>query len=118
MGEVSLDKIVTISRDAEVHQLARKHAREGFDADDPTDALEIAQEHSERHIIVSDQEAIEQQMYLLERAKILTELAASCTLAAAYRIQAEFSEDDHVVLFLCGGNVAVDEMLTYQNLIH
>jgi len=80
-------------------------------------ALEIAQEHSERHIIVSDQEAIEQQMYLLERAKILTELAASCTLAAAYRIKNEFSEDDHVVLFLCGGNVAVDEMLTYQNLV-
>jgi len=81
------------------------------------DALKIAQEYIERHIIVSDQEAIEQQMYLLERAKILTELAASCTLAAAYRVQEEFSEDDHVVLFLCGGNVAVDEMLTYQNLV-
>jgi threonine dehydratase len=81
------------------------------------DALKVAQEHIERHIIVSDQEAIEQQMYLLERAKILTELAASCTLAAAYNIKEEFSQDDHVVLFLCGGNVAVDEMLTYQNLV-
>ena len=81
------------------------------------DALRIAQEYIERHIIVSDQEAIEQQMYLLERAKILTELAASCTLAAAHRLQDQFSEEQHVVLFLCGGNVAVDEMLTYQNLM-
>ena len=43
MGEVSIDKIVTISRDAEVYELARKHAREVFGADDPMDALEIAQ---------------------------------------------------------------------------
>jgi DNA-binding NtrC family response regulator len=40
---MSLDKIVTISRDTEVHQLARKHAREVFGADDPADAMEIAQ---------------------------------------------------------------------------
>jgi threonine dehydratase len=81
------------------------------------DALTIAQAHIERHIVVSDQNAIEQQMYLLERAKILTELAASCTLAAVHQIRDEFSEDDHVVLFLCGGNVAIDEMLTYQTLV-
>jgi len=40
---MSLDKIVTISKDTEVHHLARKHAREVFGADDPADALEIAQ---------------------------------------------------------------------------
>ena len=81
------------------------------------DALKIAQEHIERNVIVSDQEAIEQQMYLLERAKILTELASSCILAAAHRLKDQFSDKDHVALLLCGGNVAVDEMLSYQNLI-
>jgi threonine dehydratase len=81
------------------------------------DALKIAQNYVERHVIVSDQEAIEQQMYLLERAKILTELASSCILAAAHRLKEQFSESDHVALLLCGGNVAVDEMLSYQNLI-
>jgi threonine dehydratase len=81
------------------------------------DALKIAQEHIEGHVIVSDQEAIEQQMYLLERAKILTELASSCILAAAHRLKDQFSNKDHVVLLLCGGNVAVDEMISYQNLI-
>jgi threonine dehydratase len=81
------------------------------------DALTIAQTYIEDHIVVSDQEAIEQQMYLLERAKILTELASSCILAAAHRLKNRFSEKDHVVLLLCGGNVAVDEMLSYQNII-
>ena len=42
MGEMNLERIVTISRDAEIHRLARKHAYEVFGADDPTDALEIA----------------------------------------------------------------------------
>ncbi len=81
------------------------------------DALKIAQEYIEEHVIVSDQEAIEQQMYLLERAKILTELASSCILAAAHRLKDQFSDAEHVVLLLCGGNVAVDEMISYQNLI-
>ncbi|OGO18179.1 MAG: pyridoxal-5'-phosphate-dependent protein subunit beta [Chloroflexi bacterium RBG_16_48_8] len=114
-GSETLGKALQAGKVVEIHptSLARilgaPHVAE--------DALIIAQEHIEKHIIVSDQEAIEQQMYLLERAKILTELASSCILAAAHRIRDQFSDDDHVVLLLCGGNVAVDEMLTYQHLI-
>jgi threonine dehydratase len=81
------------------------------------EALKIAQENIEGHIVVKDEEAIEQQMYLLERAKILTELAASCTLAAAHRLRDQFCKEGYVVLLLCGGNVAVDEMLKYQKLV-
>ncbi len=43
MGEISLDKILTIGRDAEVRRLAGEHARKVFGADDPTDALEMVQ---------------------------------------------------------------------------
>ena len=43
MGEMNIDKIITVSRDAEILQLARRHAQEVFGADDPIDALEIAQ---------------------------------------------------------------------------
>ncbi|MBN2313804.1 MAG: sigma-54-dependent Fis family transcriptional regulator [Sedimentisphaerales bacterium] len=43
MGEISLDKIVTVSRDVEVQRLAREHAHEVFGADDLTDALELVQ---------------------------------------------------------------------------
>jgi threonine dehydratase len=80
------------------------------------DALTLAQEHLAGYITVSDQEAITAQQYLLERAKVLTELAASCTLPAAQKVKVHFSQDDHVVLLLCGGNESLENMLAYREL--
>ena len=60
--------------------------------------------------MVSDAEAMVALRLLLERAKILTEPAASCTLAAAERLRSRFGPDDHVVLVLCGGNLALDDL--------
>jgi len=40
---MSLDRIVTISRDPEVQRLAHKYSQEVFGADDPSDALEVIQ---------------------------------------------------------------------------
>lgn len=77
------------------------------------DALSIAQQHLAGYIVVSDQEAVEAQQFLLERAKVLTELAASCTLSAALKIRQHFQKDDHVVLLLCGGNEALANMIGY-----
>ncbi len=45
---------------------------------------------------------------------MLTELAASCTLAAARRLEGIFTEKDHVVLLLCGGNASFDSLLDYR----
>jgi len=81
------------------------------------DALWIAQRHVEDHIIVSDAQAFRAQVLLLERAKVLAELAASCTLAAAERLQDNFSSADHVVLVLCGGNVSLDDLTEYKRLL-
>jgi len=78
------------------------------------DALRIAQQHVRQHVIVTDREAYEAQKFLLERAKVLTELAASCTLAAAEKLQEHFSADNHVVLVLCGGNVSLDTLAGYR----
>ena len=78
------------------------------------DALKIAQQHFEQYIVVTDQEAIESQRFLLERTKVLTELAASCTLSAAQKIRHNFSKDDHVVLLLCGGNESLSNMFGYN----
>jgi threonine dehydratase len=50
----------------------------------------------------------------LERAKVLTELAASCTLAAALQLRGEFDERSQVVLLLCGGNVSVQDLFDYH----
>jgi len=76
-------------------------------------ALEVMQQQLEELILVSDQEAIDAQRFLLERAKVLPELAASCTLAAARKIKDRFGPDDHVVLVLCGGNESLENMMNY-----
>ena len=81
------------------------------------DALRIAESYLAELLIVSDQEAIESQRFLLERAKVLTELAASCTLAAARRVSHHFQEKDHVVLLLCGGNESLENMIAYPQMM-
>jgi threonine dehydratase len=78
------------------------------------EALAVAQQDVTQHLVVTDAEAIAEQAFLLERAKVITELAASCTLAAARRIQERFSPSDHVVIVLCGGNVSVKTLLEYH----
>jgi len=64
----------------------------------------------ERVTVVSDREAIDGVRYLLERLKVLTEPAASCTLAAAERLKSEFTPDRHVVFVLCGGNLPIEDL--------
>lgn len=81
------------------------------------DALKIAQAHLAGYVVVSDREAVENQRFLLERAKVLTELAASCTLAAAKKIKDQFSPRDQVVLLLCGGNESLANMIAYPDLL-
>jgi threonine dehydratase len=76
--------------------------------------LALAQEHLESVTVVSDAEAFSALRCLLERAKVLAEPASSCTLAAAHRLRAHFTPEHHVVLILCGGNVALSDLLDYQ----
>ena len=77
------------------------------------DALTIAQEHLEGLLIVSDKQAIDAQQLILERTKVLPELAASCTLAAVEKIKDRFGPDDHLVLLMCGGNESVTNLVNY-----
>jgi threonine dehydratase len=78
------------------------------------DALDYLKGHLHRMVIVSDVEAIAAQRYLLERVKVLTELAAACTLAAAQKVMGEWGENRKVVLMLCGGNESVENIKTYS----
>ena len=80
------------------------------------DALTIAQEHLEGLLIVSDKQAIEAQQLILERTKVLPELAASCTLAAVEKIKDRFGPDDHLVLLMCGGNESVESLVNYAKM--
>jgi threonine dehydratase len=51
--------------------------------------------------------------FIAERLKVITEPAASCTLAAAERLRGNFGPDTTVVLILCGGNVALSDVCGY-----
>ena len=70
--------------------------------------LELAQRYIENVTVVSDAEAVRALRFLLERAKVLTEPAAACTLAAAEHLRERFDPHGHIVLLLCGGNIAAD----------
>ena len=89
--------------------------------DEATSALDTStekeiQEHLEELLIVSDKQAIDAQRLVLERAKVLPELAASCTLAAAQTIKDRFRPDDHLVLLMCGGNESVANLVNYAQM--
>ena len=77
--------------------------------------LALAQEHLEEVLVVTDDEAIQALKFILERLKVLTEPAASCTLAAALRLKDKFTKDDNLVLIFCGGNLSVDDLCRYMS---
>ncbi len=75
--------------------------------------LALAQEHLEEVLVVTDDEAVQALKFILERLKVLTEPAASCTLAAAYRLKDKFTTDSNLVLIFCGGNLSVGDLCKY-----
>ena len=70
----------------------------------------MAQQFLESVTVVSDKDAIESARFLLDRLKVLAEPAASCTYAAAGRLQGQFTAGKHVVLLLSGGNTSLDAL--------
>jgi threonine dehydratase len=79
--------------------------------------LAAAQRWLEEVSVVSDQEAVQALLFLLERCKVLTEPAAACTLAAARRWAAagRWNAAARVVLVLCGGNVGVADVCGWRS---
>ena len=79
--------------------------------------LALAQEHLEEVLVVSDEEAVKELKFILERLKILTEPAASCTLAAALRLKDQFNNNNNLVLIFCGGNLSLADLCKYAGKI-
>ncbi len=75
--------------------------------------LAAAQKYLESVTVVTDGEALDALRFILERLKVLTEPAASCTLAAAEKLRSDLGP--HVVLILCGGNLALDDLCAYTS---
>jgi threonine dehydratase len=77
--------------------------------------LALAQKNLEEVIVVTDDEAVQALKFILERLKVLTEPAASCTLAVASRLKDQFGKENNLVLIFCGGNLSVDDLCKYSN---
>ena len=75
--------------------------------------LALAQKYLESVTVVSDGDAVKSLRFILERLKVLTEPAASCTLTAASQLKNQFNSDNNVVLILCGGNLSLSDLCGY-----
>ena len=73
--------------------------------------FDAAKKYLESVTVVTDAEAVAALDFILERLKLLTEPAASCTLAAAEKLKSNLGS--HVVLVLCGGNLALSDLCSY-----
>lgn len=69
----------------------------------------------EEVVVVSDREALDCMKLIAERLKVVTEPAASCTLAAALALRERFTKRDNVVLIFCGGNFALTDFCRFDN---
>jgi threonine dehydratase len=78
-------------------------------------AIDLAAQLEASPIVVSDEAAYRAMRLIMERTKVVPELAASCTLAAAQTVADRFSPEDRVVLILCGGNVSVADIAAMEN---
>lgn len=79
-------------------------------------AISLASQLEQPPIVVSDQAAFGSMRTIMERTKVVPELAASCTLTAAELVADRFGPEDHVVLLLCGGNVSVADIAEMEAL--
>jgi len=75
--------------------------------------LALTQKYFESVTVVPDSEAVDALVFIAERLKVITEPAASCTLAAARRLKHNFTSDSNVVLVFCGGNLSVKDLCGY-----
>lgn len=77
--------------------------------------FDLARKYLADVTVVDDAEAVREMFFLLDRAKVLTEPATSCTLAAAERLRENFSPSSHVVLILCGGNIGLSDLFELKS---
>ncbi|MFJ6737848.1 threonine/serine dehydratase [Streptomyces sp. NPDC091279] len=64
-------------------------------------------------LVVPDRDAVQGTLDLAEHAKVWTELAAGCSLAAARRIVERVGAGARIGLVVCGGNTTLDEVTAW-----
>jgi threonine dehydratase len=76
--------------------------------------FEIVCEHVADLVTVTDESAIRALLELLELEKLLAEPAASCSVAALLEGKIPFESGDDVVVVLCGANIGMDKVRSWQ----
>lgn len=76
--------------------------------------LEMAQRLIDEVLLVPDRDAVADLLWLLDRAKVLTEPSAACTLSAARRLKGRFGPDSHLVIILCGASITMEELERFR----
>ncbi|HYJ18875.1 MAG TPA: pyridoxal-phosphate dependent enzyme, partial [Burkholderiales bacterium] len=66
-------------------------------------------------VTVSDASAIHALLEILDLEKLLTEPAASCSVAALLEGKIPCKPADNVVVVLCGANIGMDKVLGWRN---
>lgn len=72
--------------------------------------LAAARDFVHEIVVVPDSEAVRELDWLLVNERLLAELAATATIAAAQRRASRFSAADRIVLVICGSNVTIDDI--------
>jgi threonine dehydratase len=72
--------------------------------------LSIVRDGVEEVLVVSDADAVRGLQILAEQAKVVTEPAAACTVAAAVRLKERLPRDARLALILCGGNATLGDI--------
>lgn len=78
--------------------------------------LALATKNLEAVTLVTDFNAVDALVFIAERLKVVTEPAASCTLAAAEKLRGNFAATSKVVLIFCGGNAGAADICGYLSL--
>lgn len=114
-GADSMAKALDVGRIVELSQITSIARTLGAPAVSPL-TFDLARKYLSGVAVVEDEEAVKELFFLLDHAKVLTEPAASCTLAAAERLKKNFDGSSHVVLILCGGNIGQDDLFDLPRL--
>lgn len=114
-GAASMTRALEAGRIVELEKITSIARTLGAPAVAPV-TFDLARKYLSGVTVVSDAEAVEELFYILDRAKVLTEPAASCTLAAAKKLSANFTPESHVVLILCGGNIGLNDLFDLQSI--
>ena len=108
-GAASMAKALEANRIVELSQITSIATTLGAPAVSQL-TFDLARKYLSGVTVVSDEEAVEELFFLLDHEKVLTEPAASCTLAAAQKLRENFIPESHVVLVLCGGNISLNNL--------